>query len=53
MSDAEYIAQNVYIKYLEKKSEFESEEHEKAWFIRVCVNLCKTITQINVKGGRI
>jgi RNA polymerase sigma factor (sigma-70 family) len=40
-SDAEDAAQTVFMKYLEKKPAFESPEHEKAWFIRVCINHCK------------
>lgn len=39
--EAEDTVQNVFLKYLEKKPAFEGEEHEKAWLIRVCVNLCK------------
>jgi RNA polymerase sigma-70 factor (ECF subfamily) len=41
MSDAEDVVQNVFLKYLEKTPAFESEEHKKAWLIRVCINLCK------------
>jgi RNA polymerase sigma-70 factor (ECF subfamily) len=41
MSDAEDVVQSVFLKYLEKKPAFESEEHEKAWLIRVSINLCK------------
>lgn len=40
-SDAEDAVQTVFVKYLEKKPVFESAEHEKAWFIRVCINHCK------------
>lgn len=39
--DAEDIFQNVFCRYLTAEKEFESEEHEKAWLIRVTVNLCK------------
>ena len=30
-------------KYLISRPEFESEEHEKAWFLRVAVNICKNL----------
>lgn len=40
-SDTEDISQNVLLKYLLYSGAFESEEHEKAWFIRVTVNACK------------
>lgn len=43
--DAEDAVSNTFLKLLEKKKNFESEEHEKAWLIRVAINICKnTIT---------
>lgn len=39
--DAEDIHQEVFVRYLRKRPEFENEEHEKAWFLRVTINLCK------------
>lgn len=39
--DTEDIFQNVFIKYLVYECEFENAEHEKAWFARVTINLCK------------
>lgn len=39
--DTEDIFQNVFIKYLLYDGEFENSEHEKAWFARVTINLCK------------
>ncbi|MBQ7919905.1 MAG: sigma-70 family RNA polymerase sigma factor [Lachnospiraceae bacterium] len=39
--DAEDIHQEVYIRYLKKRPVFENTEHEKAWFLRVTINLCK------------
>jgi len=41
MSDAEDVSQDVFLKLIEKPRHFESEEHEKAWLIRVAINLCK------------
>lgn len=38
---AEDIYQSVFLKYSEKMPKFESEEHSKAWFIRVTINLTK------------
>ena len=40
-ADAEDIVQDVLIKLFERKSDFESPEHEIAWLTRVTVNLCK------------
>lgn len=39
--DTEDIFQTVFFKYLLYEGDFESAEHEKAWFIRVTVNACK------------
>lgn len=41
--DAEDIQQEVFIRYIRTNPRFESPEHEKAWFIRVTVNLCKNL----------
>jgi RNA polymerase sigma factor, sigma-70 family len=40
--DAEDIMQEVFLRYLKKLRTFSSPEHEKAWFLRVAVNCCKT-----------
>jgi RNA polymerase sigma factor (sigma-70 family) len=40
-SDVEDIFQDVFLKLLQCGKEFESEEHEKAWLIRVTINKCK------------
>lgn len=40
-SDAEDITQEVFIKLMKKIGTFASEEHMKAWIIRVTINLSK------------
>ena len=42
-SDTEDIFQTVFLKYVLHSKPFESEEHEKAWVIRVTVNACKDL----------
>ena len=42
-ADTEDIFQTVCLKYVTGTTEFESEEHEKAWFIRVTINACKDL----------
>ena len=40
--DAEDIMQDVFIRYLKRAPVFQSDEHEKAWLLRVTINLCKS-----------
>ena len=42
---AEDIFQEVFMRFSEKNPKFESKEHEKAWFIRVTINLTKNIKE--------
>ncbi len=39
--DAQDIACEVFLKYIEARPKFASPEHEKAWLIRVTINKCK------------
>lgn len=39
--DVEDVFQAVFLKYLLYRGNFDSAEHEKAWFIRVAINACK------------
>ena len=39
--NAEDIFQEVFLRYVQSDTEFESEEHRKAWLTRVSVNCCK------------
>jgi RNA polymerase sigma-70 factor (ECF subfamily) len=41
--DAEDISQEVFLKYLLRKDDFESQAHEKAWLIRITINSCKDL----------
>lgn len=41
ISDAEDVAQEVFLRLIEKRPIFLSDEHEKAWLIRVAINLSK------------
>lgn len=42
-SDAEDIFQTVFLKYALSSAVFHSDEHEKAWFLRVTLNACKDL----------
>ena len=41
--DTEDVFQTVFLKYVLSTAAFESEEHEKAWFIRVTLNACRDL----------
>ncbi len=43
IENAEDIFQDVFIKLSQKKPKFENDEHEKAWIIRVTINLTKNL----------
>ncbi|MFR2884741.1 MAG: RNA polymerase sigma factor [Merdibacter sp.] len=42
-SDTEDVFQEVFLKYALSTVAFDSEEHEKAWLIRVTINQCKDV----------
>lgn len=42
-ADAENVLQDVFVKLLSSKREFESEEHLRHWLIKVAVNLCRNV----------
>lgn len=41
-SDADDIYQEVFLRYFRKRPMFQSEEHRKAWLLRVTINRCKS-----------
>jgi len=43
IADAEEVAQDVFLAYLQKRPVFESSEHEKAWLIRTTINKSKNM----------
>ena len=42
-ADAQDVFQTVFLKYLLPPADFESREHEKAWFIRATTNACRDV----------
>lgn len=42
-ADAEEVAQEVFLAYLQKRPVFENSEHEKAWLIRTTINKSKNM----------
>lgn len=47
MSDAEEVLQDTLMQFLKTAPEFESENHEKAWLLRVATNLSKNRIRYN------
>ena len=45
VENAEDIFQEVFIKYNRKSPNFQTKEHEKAWLIRVTINLTKNLNK--------
>lgn len=41
VQDAEDVVQDTFIQYLSQKNDFESEQHIRAWLIRVAINKAK------------
>ena len=44
-ADADDVVQDVFEKLLQYKGRFESEEHLKAWLLRVAINRCHDLTR--------
>ena len=42
-ADAEDVVQEAFCRYLKAKPTFDGEDHERAWFIRVVINICYDI----------
>ncbi|MCM1175187.1 MAG: RNA polymerase sigma factor [Blautia sp.] len=42
-TDAEDVSQEVFMRLLKYQPQFESREHEKAWFIKTTMNLCRDV----------
>lgn len=42
-ADAEDVLQEVFVRLLKYQPQFDNSEHEKAWFVRTTINICKDI----------
>lgn len=40
--DADDVYQDVFLRFIKRQPQFENEQHERAWFIRVTLNCSKT-----------
>ena len=51
--DVKDVLQETFIKYITKKPDFKSEEHRKAWLIKVSQNKCKEFLRFHKKHARV
>lgn len=51
--DAQDAIQDTFCRYLEKKPNFHSEEHEKAWLIRVATNICRDMIRFRIRHPKV
>lgn len=51
--DTQDAVQDTFCRYLEKKPEFTSPEHEKAWLIRVAANICRDMLRFKARHPKI
>ena len=43
VQESEDAVQETYLRYLEKRPEFQDENHERAWLLKVTANRCKSV----------
>lgn len=51
--DAEDAIQDTFCRYLEKKPDFKSDDHEKAWLIRVATNICRDMLRFRSRHPKV
>ena len=51
--DAEDALQEVFMRYLSKAPVFNESEHQKAWLIRVAVNICKDLQRFRFRHNHL
>ena len=49
-ADAEDVFSDTFLAYYTRRPEFESEEHRKAWLLRVAINLSRNIHRANKRN---
>lgn len=51
--DSKDVMQNVFLRYFKHQHTFDSEEHIKAWLIRVSINESKRFLKLNIKNDSV
>ncbi len=52
-SDADDVYQEVFLRYIDKQPKFRDEQHAKAWFIRVTINITKDMYKSAAHSKRV
>ena len=52
-ADAEDAVQDTFVRLLQKAPDFSSAEHERAWLLRVAVNLCRDKLRTRARHGEV
>ena len=52
-SDVQDVLQETFIKYMTKSPDFESEDHKKAWLIKVSQNKCKEFLKFHKRHATV
>ena len=52
-SDVQDVLQETFIKYMTKSPDFESEDHKKAWLIKVSQNKCKEFLRFHKRHAAV
>ncbi len=53
LADAEDVFSDTFLAYFTKKPEFETEEHRKAWLIRVAINRARNLHRAQKKTAKL
>ncbi|MDE7253873.1 MAG: RNA polymerase sigma factor [Acetatifactor sp.] len=51
--DVQDAMQDTFCRYLEKAPDFQDEEHEKAWLIRVATNICRDMIRFRIRHPKV
>lgn len=51
--DVQDVMQDTFCRYMEKKPDFRNEEHEKAWLIRVAINISRDMIRFRIRHPKV
>lgn len=51
--DVQDVIQDTFCRYMEKKPDFRNEEHERAWLIRVAINISRDMIRFRIRHPKV